>query len=59
VENGREKPEFTKGFHASGHASKSDLVHAIETIDPDYIILVNIENPNWFSKHFRLIIKLN
>ena len=46
------KPEFTKGFHASGHASKSDLIRAIETIDPDYIIPVHTENPQWFKENF-------
>jgi ribonuclease J len=50
--NGLIKPEFIKGFHASGHASKSDLKHAIEAIDPDYIIPVHTENPNWFKEHF-------
>jgi len=50
--NGLIKPEFSKGFHASGHASKSDLIHAIETIDPDYIIPVHTENPNWFKEQF-------
>jgi ribonuclease J len=50
--DGLTKPEFSKGFHASGHASKSDLIHAIETIDPDHIIPVHTENPNWFKEHF-------
>ena len=50
--NGMVKPVFTKGFHASGHASKSDLIHAIETIDPDCIIPVHTENPNWFKEKF-------
>jgi ribonuclease J len=51
-ENGRLKPHFIKGFHASGHASKSDLINAIETIDPDYIIPVHTENPEWFKENF-------
>jgi ribonuclease J len=50
--NGVMKPEFIKGFHASGHASKSDLIHAIETIDPDWIIPVHTENPKWFKEQF-------
>jgi ribonuclease J len=50
--NGIDKPEFMKGFHASGHASKSDLIHAIETIDPDHIIPVHTENPDWFKEQF-------
>jgi ribonuclease J len=50
--NGKEVPEFKKGFHASGHASKSDLTWAVHTIDPDYIIPVHTENPSWFKENF-------
>jgi ribonuclease J len=57
--NGLLKPEFIKGFHASGHASKSDLTRAIETIDPDYIIPVHTENPPWFQENFENTILLN
>ncbi len=53
------KPEFIKGFHASGHASKSDLTRAIETIDPDYIIPVHTENPQWFKENFENTVLLN
>ena len=58
-ERGRVKPEFTKGFHASGHASKSDLRWAIDTIDPDYIIPVHSENPVWFKENFDKVKLLN
>ncbi|MFX1345846.1 MAG: MBL fold metallo-hydrolase [Promethearchaeota archaeon] len=51
-EGGREKPKFTKGFHASGHASKKDLVWAIDTINPDIIIPVHTDNPQWFEDNF-------
>ena len=57
--NGLLKPEFVKGFHASGHASKSDLTRAIETIDPDYIIPVHTENPQWFKENFENAVLLN
>ena len=50
--NGKQIPEFIKGFHASGHASRSDLIWAIETINPDYIIPVHTENPSWFKENF-------
>ena len=50
--DGKVIPEFIKGFHASGHASKSDLTWAIDTIDPDYIIPVHTENPSWFKENF-------
>ena len=43
---------FTKGYHASGHAGIKDLRWAIETIDPDVIIPVHTENPEWFRDNF-------
>lgn len=51
-ESGRERPEFTKGFHASGHASKNDLKWAVDIIDPDIIIPVHTDNPKWFEETF-------
>lgn len=51
-EGGRLKPEFVKGYHASGHASKGDLRWIIESIDPDVIIPVHTENPAWFVENF-------
>ncbi|MFX0088232.1 MAG: MBL fold metallo-hydrolase RNA specificity domain-containing protein, partial [Candidatus Hodarchaeota archaeon] len=58
-EGGKIKPVFSRGFHASGHASKSDISWAINTIDPDYIIPVHTENPNWFKESFDNVILLN
>ena len=52
-------PEFIKGFHASGHASKSDLRWAINTCDPDYIIPIHTENPDWFKENFDNVKLLN
>jgi ribonuclease J len=51
-EGERPKPRFIKGYHASGHASKDDLMWMIEEIDPDIIIPVHTENPGWFSENF-------
>ncbi len=51
-EGDRLKPKFMEGYHASGHASKSDLIKAIEIIDPDIIIPVHTDNPEWFNKEF-------
>ncbi|MHA2326509.1 MAG: MBL fold metallo-hydrolase RNA specificity domain-containing protein, partial [Promethearchaeota archaeon] len=51
-ENGKEKPIFTKGFHASGHASQKDLTWAIDTINPDTIIPVHTDYPEWFKDNF-------
>ncbi len=50
IENGKLK--FTEGFHASGHASPEDLIKIINIIDPDIIIPVHTENPEWFIKNF-------
>jgi len=51
-EEGRLKPIFSRGFHASGHASQNDLRWAIDTIDPDIIIPVHTDNPQWFKENF-------
>jgi ribonuclease J len=56
AKDGAPRPEFTKGYHASGHASMSDLEHVISEIDPDVIIPVHTENPTWFSKFEQTVI---
>ena len=43
--------KFTKGFHASGHLSISDLEFVISEINPKWIIPVHTENPDWFRHH--------
>lgn len=50
VENG--KIEFEKGFHASGHASKEDIIRIVEEIEPDHVIPVHTENADWFVSNF-------
>lgn len=57
-EEGKEKPNFTKGFHASGHASKKDLTWAIDKIDPEIIIPVHTDNPEWFKENFDNVVLL-
>lgn len=57
-EEGKEKPIFTKGFHASGHASKKDLTWAIDKIDPEIIIPVHTDNPEWFKENFDNVVLL-
>ncbi|MFX0186098.1 MAG: MBL fold metallo-hydrolase [Candidatus Hodarchaeota archaeon] len=51
-QEGREKPNFIKGYHASGHVSQNEIRWAIETIDPDVIIPVHTDNPVWFRDNF-------
>jgi ribonuclease J len=46
------KPEFVKGFHASGHLSQNDLIKVIEEIDPDKIIPIHTQHPEWFRANF-------
>ena len=48
-----EEPVFEKGLHASGHISREELRGVIEKIDPDHIIPVHTENPEWFRRNWR------
>jgi ribonuclease J len=54
----QEKPVFTKEFHASGHASKFELEYIIKQIDPEIIIPVHTERPEWFTETFGERVKL-
>jgi ribonuclease J len=45
-------PEMDKHYHASGHASGADVAWAIGEIDPDVIIPVHTEHPEWFAENF-------
>jgi ribonuclease J len=47
------KPTFPKGLHASGHASEEDLAKIIERIEPETIIPVHTEHPEWFVENFQ------
>ena len=51
--NAEGKPEFDKGYHASGHASPEDLKKIIDTIDPDIIIPVHTINSMWFTENYQ------
>ena len=50
--DGEERPVFTRGYHASGHASEDEIVWIIDTIDPDVIIPVHTENREWFKERY-------
>jgi ribonuclease J len=52
LEGDKVKPTFEKGFHASGHLSKSDLIRTIEYIDPDLLIPIHTDRPDWFYANF-------
>ena len=53
------KPQFIKGFHASGHLSQQDLVKVIDQIDPDKIIPVHTANKEWFKQQYEKAITVN
>ncbi len=40
------------GFHASGHIHGPGLVELVETIDPQLLIPVHTERPEFFRQHF-------
>ena len=46
------KPEFIRGFHASGHLSQNDLVRVIDEIDPDTAVPIHTTNKQWFKEHY-------
>lgn len=50
--NGKERPVFTRGFHASGHASENELEWIIDMIDPEIIIPLHTENLDWFKERY-------
>jgi ribonuclease J len=52
LDEGKLKPKFIKGYHASGHASPDHLRWMIEQIDPDVIVPVHTENQGWFVESF-------
>jgi ribonuclease J len=51
-EAGEVVPVMDKHYHASGHASGEDVAWAIGEIDPDVIIPVHTEAPEWFAERF-------
>jgi ribonuclease J len=38
-------------FHSSGHIAGPDLLELIETIDPQFVIPIHTENPEFFKKN--------
>jgi len=51
-ERGDVVPVMDRHYHASGHASGNDVAWAIDEIDPDVIIPVHTEHPEWFTENF-------
>jgi ribonuclease J len=45
-------PVMDRHYHASGHASGADVAWAIDEIDPEVIIPVHTEHPEWFVENF-------
>ncbi len=44
-------PDGEKGLHASGHASGSDLLEIARQINPEVLIPVHSEHPDFYSEH--------
>jgi ribonuclease J len=51
-ESGDLVPVMDRRYHASGHASGTDVAWAIDEIDPGVIIPVHTEHPEWFQENF-------
>jgi ribonuclease J len=45
--------EFDRGYHASGHASPEELLNIVEETDPEIIIPVHTEHPEFFKENVR------
>lgn len=53
------KPSFDRKYHASGHISPEGLERLIEEINPDIIIPVHSEHPEWFLERWKDKVKLD
>ncbi len=46
-------PEDEKGYHSSGHACGIDLLNLIRRINPEILIPIHTEDPNYFVQHLK------
>ena len=46
-------PEFERGYHASGHASASELLRIVEEISPEIVLPVHTEKPEFFVENLK------
>jgi len=49
---GRPRPIFDREIHSSGHLTKGEIIRVVEYLDPDCIVPVHTEKPEWFLKEF-------
>lgn len=47
------KLAFEKGYHASGHASAAELLKIIEDVDPEIVLPVHTEDPEFFVDNLK------
>ncbi len=52
-DNGKILPRFEKGYHASGHASASELLRIVEEINPEIVLPVHTEKPEFFVENLK------
>ena len=47
---GKPVPTFERGYHASGHASGEEIIRMVEEIQPELVIPVHTEKPEFFEE---------
>lgn len=52
-ESGEMKLDFKKGYHCSGHAAPKELLEMIKEIDPEVVVPVHTENPEFFVENLK------
>ena len=52
---GELRPEFERGYHTSGHASRGDLEWVIGEIGPDMIVPVHTTGHGWLREKFEKV----
>jgi ribonuclease J len=53
-----EVPEEERGLHASGHACGPDLLQIVQAIQPEVLIPVHCEKPEFYEAYILLVNKL-
>lgn len=59
VKRENDRLDFDRKYHASGHISSEGLERLIEEIDPDIIIPVHSEHPEWFLERWGKRVRLD
>jgi len=49
---GRARPIFESGIHSSGHLTREEIIRVVDYLDPDIVIPVHTQKPEWFLREF-------